>query len=253
MNPLTLCMDDWVWSYSRIKLWQQCPHAFIMKYVFKELGESNFYADYGSFIHHILQMYYEGTLARRDLQSYFISNFHRFISSEISAKYKAQYFEHGLDYFGGDILSPTSILGVEKRLIGNVNDFQFTGFIDLLYEDGGRVICDHKSRQLMPRSTGRRKRKDAELDDYLTQLYLYAYLLRQETGIPADYVEFNCFRNGLIIREPCTLEKEEEAAQWAYDSIVHILNSDEFQPKPDYFFCKNLCDQRESCPYAHCV
>lgn len=255
MNEYGVIMDDWTWSYSRIKLYQQCPYAFIRKYIYHDRGISNFYADYGSYIHHILQLHYSGKLSKDELQGYFISHFGDWIGRDVPSKIRAAYFSQGFDYFAGDILTPPagSIIGVEREFEGTISGFKIRGFADLVYQDHGLVICDHKSKQLMPRSlNGRRKKKDAELDDYQRQLHLYAVLVRQELLAPVQHIEFNCFRNGNIIREECTMSKELEAATWVAKSIEEIYRAESFQPCPDFFYCKNLCDLRGSCPYADC-
>lgn len=255
MNEYSVIMDEWTWSYSRIKLFQQCPYAFIQKYIYKEPGVSNFYADFGSFIHHILQLYYQGELKKDQLQIYYIEHFSEYVGRNIQPKIRSSYFVQGLEYLGGDILSPTAdnIIGVEKEFIGTIGGFKMRGFADLIYRDNlGMVITDHKSKLLEPRSNGKRKKKDAELDEYLVQLYLYANFVRQTYGVQVNFLEFNCFRSGTIIREPCTMAKELDAVRWAQSSIKKIHEANEFMPNPDYFYCNNLCDLRKTCPYADC-
>lgn len=38
-------LDEMIWSFSRLHLYEVCPYAFYLKYILKMLGVSNFYAE----------------------------------------------------------------------------------------------------------------------------------------------------------------------------------------------------------------
>ena len=58
MNENTkFIIDTMEWSYSRLTAYNQCPYQFKLKYVECNEGEPNFYAQYGSFCHKILEKY----------------------------------------------------------------------------------------------------------------------------------------------------------------------------------------------------
>lgn len=240
--------DDWVWSYSRLQSFNQCPWGFAERYLYGEPHESNFYSAYGSLIHKLLERWYKGDIAKDHLIPAYVSGF--ITLPETEPLRRSQYLLNGLEYLSGDIYTPENIKGVERRVRFEIGGYKFVGVIDLVFEqDGQLVIMDHKSHNLVPRS-GRKKptAKDAELDEYLRQLYLYAYAMRQ-AGTKVDKLMFNCFRTGVLIEEPCLASGELEAVRWALDTIHQIEQTTMFLPKPDWFYCRNLCDIRSLCDY----
>lgn len=66
-------------------------------------------------------------------------------------------------------------------------------------------------------------------------------------------LEFNCFREGLLISEPFQEDKLEEAKQWATDTIEQITENENWSPKLDYFKCKNICDIHDECEYYNMI
>ena len=247
----SILFDDWVWSYSRLQSFEQCPWGFAQKYLYGEVqrGEQNFFSAYGSLVHELHERWYKGEIQKEQIIPTFIRQF--IALPETDSKRRSRYLASGLNYFAQDIYTPDDIVGVEQRLKFHVGKYRFIGIADLLYrENGGLVIMDHKSHDLQPRS-GKRKPtiKDQELDRYLRQLYLYAHACRELKLGQVTKLVFNCFKSGIRIEEPYSAAGELEAVNWAIDSIKRIENSTVFLPMPDWFFCHNLCDTRSVCDY----
>lgn len=246
----SLIYSDWTWSHSRITLYEQCPYAFALKYIYNDdRGQTNFYAGFGSYMHRIHELFYTGVLKREELLQYYIEHF-----DEVgNHKGRSKYFVEGLNYFeGGMSIIPSSVVGVEQRINFKVGEYDFTGIIDLLYrnEDGTLTICDHKSHPLQPRSNRKKPTaSDKELDEYLKQLYLYAHGVHQLGLGSVGVLQFNCFRVMSTVENIYSKEKEEEAVEWAVNTIKNIESADEFPPFDDWFYCHNLCDHREVCEY----
>ncbi len=255
----SILFEDWVWSYSRLKSFEQCPYAFAQKYLYKTGGGAdNFYSSFGSLMHKVLEMWYKGELGndQADLIGTYVKLFPKYMDNHYIPKdMKAKYFLTGMNYFkGNDVFAPppASIVGVEKRLNFNLDEYKFVGVIDLVFRnpDGTLSIMDHKSHNLRPRSNRVSPTKyDEDLDEYLKQLFLYAYAVENETGERVSRLMFNCFKNRLIIDEPCDAEGQKQAIEWATTTIHHIENCLEFEATPDFFYCKNLCDSRIDCEY----
>jgi len=240
---------DWVWSYSRLQSFRQCPWGFAQRYIYGEPVETNFYAAYGTLMHRLHERWYTGAVTKQKLIPEFVSGFVKL--PDIEPERRSQYLLSGLDYLGRDIYTPENIRGVEHRVRFNIGDYKFQGIIDLLYEEDGKlVILDHKSHDLQPRS-GRAKptMKDKELDQYLRQLYLYAHAVRKQGLGEVSKLVFNCFKSGTLVEEPYKASGELEAVQWALDTIHQIEDATMFLPEPDWFYCKNLCDTRAVCEY----
>lgn len=246
-----ILFDDWVWSYSRLQSFEQCPWGFAQKYLYgdQKIREKNFYSAYGSLVHELHERWYKGEIKKTQIVPEFIRRF--LVLPETDSKRRTHYLATGLNYFAKDIFTPDDIVGVEQRLKFHVGGYRFVGIADLLYmENGGLVIMDHKSHDLQPRS-GRKKptAKDQELDQYLRQLYLYAHACRELGLGQVNKLVFNCFKSGVRVEEPYSAAAELEAVEWAVNTIQAIEKSTVFLPLPDWFFCHNLCDVRSICDY----
>ena len=59
------------WSFSRLNAFETCPRMYELTYV-KRLDETpNFFAEFGSFVHKIYEMYANGKLRRNQLLPYY--------------------------------------------------------------------------------------------------------------------------------------------------------------------------------------
>ena len=242
------------WSYSRISLFEDCPYCWLQKYIYNVETQSKFFAQYGKYMHDILRMYFTGELKKGDLAAYYLMHF----SSEVSAVPPSQkiydsYFEQGRQYLKKLPLPPArKILKVEDEMHFQFAGHPFVGFLDLLSEDrtGTKYLTDHKSRALKPRSNRAKPTvSDVELDQYLRQLYIYSEAVHQIHGFYPDYLEFNCFRNGVWICEPFKEKRLHEVEEWAAQQIEVITKTDDWLPTLDFWYCKHLCDTSGECEY----
>ena len=246
-------IKDMTWSYSRVKAFDMCPYGWYLKYIQKIRGKDMFFSSYGSFVHKLLEQYYKGELAKNQLLYSYLTGFRTNVTARApSPAIFKSYFQNGLDYFKNFERLPYEIRGIEEKIEGNIGGVKFTGVIDCRAEDEkGILIIDNKSRKLKPRS-GRKKplKPDQELDQYLIQLYLYAYLAEVNYKMPISCLGFNCFRcNPPLIIEPYVQERADLAIKWLVDNVARITKETEFCPDMDEFKCKNLCDVHDHCEY----
>ena len=78
------------------------------------------------------------------------------------------------------------------------------------------------------------------------QLYLYAVPL-VEAGETVSCLSWNLFRQGVIKSIPFDVKALREAYDWALDTIHLLEKEDEWEPKQDFFYCRNLCGYRHNC------
>ena len=246
-------IQDMTWSYSRLKAFETCKHNWFLRYIRGVKDLPCFYTSYGSFIHQLLEAYYNGKLERNRLVAEFLLSFTKKVKGmRPDGKIVARYIESGKNYFSSFEPLPFKQLWIEERRGFKVGGRDFVGVVDYLGADetGAIYLVDNKSRDLKPRS-GRKKptAKDAELDDMLRQLYLYCIPVFDEFGKFPDWLCFNCFKSNVFIKEQFHIEKFEEAKQWALSLIEEIEAEEDFDPNPDYFFCKWLCGVSDKCAY----
>lgn len=259
MEDNSFILDTMTWSFSRLESFNQCPYGWYKKYVLCEDGENNAFAEYGSCVHKLLEQYSNGELDAFDLAPEYERRFDEEVVTEFPPnKYvdmRESYFYKGLNYFEGfnGILDcEYEVMGVEKKVNFEIDGKPFVGFIDLLVKDAeGHIICtDHKSASLKWNKNGSISKGDAEkLHMYRRQQYLYSKALIEE-GLKPDYLCWNFFNSSKTYMIPFDMDEYNEALQWASDTIKEIEAVEEFEPRPDYYFCHNICDQRMSCEHG---
>lgn len=218
--------------------------SWFLKYITRAEEKPQFYASYGSFMHKLLEQYYKGEATKEQVQTKFLLDFSKEVQGERPQESTVRkYIQQGCAYLKSLEPLPYKPIGIEKKVVFQLNGVPFVGYIDYLGEqDGELVIVDNKSRALKPRS-GRKKptKGDAELDEMLRQLYLYAGAVHQEYGRFPSKLCFNCFREQRLIEEPFLVSAYEEAVSWALRSIEYIKETEDFHPYIEYFSCRYIC------------
>ncbi len=241
-----------MWSYSRLKSFDMCPYGWYLKYICKLAGKGMFFASYGSFMHKLMEKYYNGEQTPKQLcDSYLIGFKNNVTGNAPDKKIFENYFKSGLQYLRKFQPLPYNKVGIEKRVKFNLEGISFIGYIDFLGEkDGELVIVNHKSRALKPKSNRSKPTKaDEELDRYLTQLYLYSAAIEKEYGKLPRLLCFNCFRTPLLIEEQFSEQAYEKSKMWAVSKIKEISSETKFRPDIEYFKCTHLCEMQDYCEY----
>lgn len=248
------------WSFSRLKAYNQCPYLFRLKYIDCNEGEENFFAQYGSFVHKILEKYAKGELTLFDLCEYYEKHYcenvvcpappNRFVDLGQS------YYDKGLDYLENiDLdLENYEILGVEKEVKFKIGKYKMVGFIDLLLKDkktGDITVLDHKSRSMKINKNGEvSKSNQEEFKLFKYQLYLYSIAIEKEYGVKPKFLKWNLFKNKEYLTVNFDDKEYEDAKQWVLDTIHDIENDTKWLPNPSDYYCRNLCDMRNcACEY----
>ena len=191
-------IDDMVWSYSRIKAFEDCPYRWYLKYIKKFHGKDMFFSSYGTFMHKLIELYHKGEKTPRQIVDMYLQDFKtEVVGRAPNRKVFSSYFTGGLQYLKALQPFPYGMVGVEKKVDFVVNGIPFVGYIDFLGEkDGDLYVVDNKSRILKPRSSRAKPTKaDEELDAYLRQLYIYSAAVEEEYGKTPKSLCFNCFRD----------------------------------------------------------
>ena len=234
------------WSYSRLRAYEDCGYAFFLNYIEEEEETKHFYAEYGSLMHRILEQFYSGAIAKEQALSMFITGFVLDLPDEVKPSIAENYYQQGKEYLSSLAMPKEKIIGIEEKLNFKVGDYSFVGFVDLLLEDDGLIIQDHKSR-VLKRGT---KKQNEEFDSFTKQLYLYSAGIEQRYGQLPRKLRFNCFRNGTLLDEVFDKNKYEETIQWALDTIGKVEQESTWEPSLEWFKCKYICGFSDSCEYA---
>ena len=243
-------IEDMTFSYSRINSYKSCPYAWFLNYIDKMKKRDLFYSSYGNLMHDIIAKYYKGEITKSEMPVEFLTRFSTDVKGvRPSASIVEKYVDSSLEYLRNFEEFGLNTVAVEEKVNFQIDGIPMIGFIDYIGEkDGDYIIVDHKSHSLKPRS-GRKKPtvKDKELDEYLRQLYLYSTAVKDRYGKFPKELWFNCYRSGIVIKEPFDEEKYNEAVEWATSTIEEIKGDADFYDNYDYFYCRWICDQALNC------
>lgn len=251
-------VDQFVWSYTRLTSFEDCPYGWYKKYIECEKGVGNAFASYGSFCHSLCERFAKGETDIFSISQEYEDGFNDAIPENFPPnKYvdlRQKYYDEGMEYFDNiDLpIAEYDVVGVEKKVGFKINGKPFVGYIDLLLKDkenGELIICDHKSACLKFNKNGSISKGDAEhYKSFKRQLYLYSKPLI-EAGYKVSRLKWNMFRARKWIDIPWDINEYNETLQWATDALKEIDAAVYYAPNPDYYFCNYICDQRECCEY----
>ena len=131
-------IDDMVWSYSRIKAFEDCPYRWYLKYIKKFHGKDMFFSSYGTFMHKLIELYHKGEKTPRQIVDMYLQDFKtEVVGRAPNRKVFSSYFTGGLQYLKALQPFPYGMVGVEKKVDFVVNGIPFVGYIDFLGEKDG--------------------------------------------------------------------------------------------------------------------
>lgn len=251
------------WSFSRISTYDNCPKCFYLSYVLKIRKIQNAFAEFGSWCHALLEMYFKGKVEFYELSQLYVDGYTKHIKKKFPKSFRADlaeiYYYDGKRYFDSfeGIPSKYKIVGIEQKINLNIHGYTFIGVIDLILEDeiGNYIVWDHKSKSKF--------NSKKERDKYLRQLYLYSIYIEEKYGKPPIKLVFNMFRKGEIVETSFDKSKQIDAVEWFVNTISLIVNDQKFidkisknyeenekdisEFKKDDFFCNQLCGVRKHC------
>jgi RecB family exonuclease len=242
-------IEDMVWSFSRLSSFYQCPYAWKMAYIDCVKGENNFFAEYGSHIHGILEKFSKGEAEIYELSSLYEDEYKNAIVHNAPPNkfvdLNQSYYDSGLAYLDNfEGFGDFKIIGVEKEINFKINNIKVKGYIDLLVEDkdGNLHIIDHKSSD--PKSAKSEKAKE-----YWKQMTLYAIGVYNEYGKYPVKLHINAFRKQQWFTVDFNINQAEEVKKWVIDTVDKITKEVKYAPLSDKYFCNFLCNYRNCCEY----
>ncbi len=223
------------WSFSSVKLFEQCPYAFYLKYVEGQTEKPNAFAMVGSLVHSILERYFKGELYAFELADVFEREYPTVVTERFPFfnMYKA-FYGKSLDYLQNFDGIDGKIVGVEEKLETRFGDYDFIGYADLiLRDDTGLVIVDHKSHSAF--------KTKKEREDYFRQLYLYAECVKRKYGEYPHKLVFNMFRIPKMEEDFFSTDKCKDSVDWFVKNVGKILSCKDWDCKIDSWYCEKLC------------
>lgn len=250
MSDYDFLIEDMVWSFSRLNSFHQCPYQFKLQYIDCIKGENNFFAEYGTNIHEILEKFSKGEAEIYELSSIYEERYGDIVvHSAPPNKYvdlNQTYYDSGLDYLNNfEGFGDYEILGVEEEFLFEVDDIKVKGFIDLLVKDkdDNLHVIDHKSSD--PKSA-----KSKKAQEYWKQMTLYSIPVFEKYGVYPKQLHINAFRKQQWFTVDFDIKVVDEVKKWVVDTVSEIIREEKFAPLSDGYFCNFLCNFRNGqCEY----
>ena len=158
-------IDDMVWSFSRVEAYESCPHRWYLRYIRRCKERDKFYSSYGSFLHKLIEQYYNGELTKAEMLTTFLRDFKKevrgFRPKESTLK---KFIDGAVAYLTDFEPFPYKMVAVEKKVEFEIEGIKFVGYIDFLGQDesdGEFVVIDNKSRDRPLRTRNSTKSRDS--------------------------------------------------------------------------------------------
>lgn len=234
------------YSFSKLSAWWTCPYGYKLKYIDHKDGIGNAFASFGTLIHSLMERYAKGEAEIWDLPALYEWEFDAAIPEKFPYNkfvvLRDSYYKQGLEFlknFQG--YGKYKLLGIEEEFTIPIEDWSFTGIVDLVFEDelGRLIIRDYKSKASFKNAKEQQK--------YARQLYLYALYVKEKYGRYPDELQFMMFRKQKIVNIPFNLEELEEALSWAKMTVRIIREAFDFPATCEEFYGTNLCNFRKNC------
>lgn len=245
----SIIIDDMIFSFSRLSSFYQCKHQFKLQYISCDEGEDNFFSEYGSCIHSILERFAKGELECYELSSTYKEEYNEVIKHHAPPnKYvdlRQTYYDAGLNYLNElEDFGDYEIIAVEEEFLFEIDGIKIKGLIDLLVKDkdGNLHIIDHKSSD--PKTAKSEKAKE-----YWKQMYLYSIHVKEKYGKYPVKLHLNCFRKRYWLSVDFDIKEIEKVKKWIVDTVDLIRKEEDFKPTINDFFCQFLCGFRNTCEY----
>ena len=252
-----MTLDNMKFSYSSVTSFITCPYMFFLTYIQYEKRSSNFYADFGSFMHLVLEKYFTGELDIMELASYYEEHYDENVKSDVPAypvgigdRYKADgmlFFEN-FDFNKDDY----EVVFVEDIIETTHNDIKLVVKPDLVLKDkktGEYLLLDYKTSNPFSKDGKPDKKKMA---DYRKQMYLYAYFINHNREYKISKIRLWFVRVNKFDEFDYVEEDAGDVVNWFFNGILNIKFEEEFPPcdtVKNKFFCNCLCSMKAHCNF----
>ena len=252
--------DNHVYSYSQLNSFDECRYGFYLQRIEGiEEQASNAFAERGSLIHDLLDMWAKKILTKEDMVDEYIRRYEDEVVTAwprvlASKGYAKKAYDNGIEFLKNfDEFEGYEVLSAEEKFkidlpLTNGETRPFVGIIDMMLREkksGDLIICDHKSKSLQ-------SFKKDENEMYRQQL-LYSVYVKDKYGQAPDLLLFHLFNESGVKPQRLFSEQDyNDALDWATKQILGIEDAVVLdwlvcKEKADYY-CWNLCASRRQCP-----
>jgi len=245
------------YSYSGLSSFETCKLAWYLTYVEKNDREGNFFSDYGTFVHSILEKFFRNELDFWDLKDYYEQNFiaNIFHAPPPFPKNMCDtYYLDGLSFFEDFVFDKCKyeVINIEEAVNAKYKDIEMIVKPDLVLKDketGKYHLYDYKTKKLKGDYTD-----NAVIEGYKKQFFLYVYFIYQELDIEVDTINIWFIRNKRLVTIKVDPYEISQIVDWVDKVVEKIKKEEEWFPnldKSNDYFCKFLCSVKEKCEFKN--
>lgn len=249
-------------SYSSLSSFNTCRFAWKLKYIDRiQPRESNFFAEYGTLVHDTMEQFFSKKLSAFELSQFFKDNYYLKVTTPppaFSTGIVESYLADAIEFFDNFQLDTDKydIINVEGRIDGEIEGVLFTGRPDLVLKDKENkdvMLVDYKTaKPFYVTKAGVEQVDHVKMDNYLRQMYIYTYLLKNNEPAFADINKIVLWftRSNRKYTFDWNEKEEQKAIEWVKKTAQSIWKEESFRADlTNEYFCNNLCDVRMHCPY----
>lgn len=234
------------YSFSKLSSFHTCKYGYKLTYIDHLKGDDNCFALYGSLVHSIMERYVKKEISLWDLPKIYEWEFDTAVNKPFpKSKFcdmRQTYYNQGLKFLNNFLgYDDYKILEVENNFDIQIDDWIFTGIMDLLYEDqdGNLILLDYKSKAGFKNKLEKQK--------YARQLYLYCLYIKEKYGRFPAKLKFSMFRKQEEVEIDFNEDDFQEAIIWAKYTVQQIRHCTDFSPNCEDFYSTELCNHRAYC------
>lgn len=256
MTEYDIILKEMKFSYSSLTTFNHCRYAFLLTYIRAEARMGNFFSDFGSYVHKILEKYFNDELDLYQLAAYYRKNYKRSIKHTCPAYPKdmaLKYFSDGLSFFENFEFEKEKyeIIDIEKKLKTKLDDINFVLVPDLVLKEKKTNLYhlfDYKTANLY--KNGKLDKKKVE--EYKQQCNLYVYFLYAIKGIEINRYTIWAIRNNARIEFLYEPMDGLTTVEWIKNTVDAIRKEEKWEPNTsEPYFCSQICSNRFTCPYVN--
>ena len=255
MSKFDFIIDNLVHSYSSISTYDTCNYAYKLSYIDAVEKRSNFFGEFGSACHSVLQNFFQDKIDYFELSREFKSEYEKTVISNpppymINAR--EDYLNKGLLYFDSFNFDKSAydISIIEEPITIKLKDFSMVAKPDLVFKNKKTEkysLVDFKTANAYNKNGKLNKKK---FESYMKQFNLYVWALYAGKSIEINEIEVWFITCGKIEKVAVNIDEVQENFNWFCDIIEKIKNEDRWEANTkDEFFCTQLCSVYSNCKY----
>lgn len=254
MSQHDFILDNLKYSFSSVNSFENCQYGFYLTYIDANERTNNFFGEFGTLCHSVLEEYFFNRLEQEELEKYFTEQYCIQVVSAPPAflpNAKEDYFQKGLNYFRNFEFDKSiyNVIIVEEAIDIIMPDFKFVVKPDLILQEkksGKYILVDFKTANILKNG----KPDKVKIKNYLNQFNLYAWGLWNGRQIEISEIQIWFIINNII--ETILINNDDimNTLDWFRNNIQNIKNEEDFVANnKNSFFCNQLCSVSQFCKF----